>query len=205
MYKDFIAYINQFHPVNEELSSQITQYLTRVTFSKKYTVVQESTLCNYVYFLEKGLMRAYYAKNNSEITTWILHERQLVTSIQSFYARTPSEEIIETLEPCTVVMMHYDDIMRLCEQSHEFTFCLLKMSHHYNVLRDMRNCVLRTLSALKRYEVLCEQDPELVHRASSKVIASYLDISQETLSRIRKQIKDRKQDRLSTEKEIVGE
>jgi CRP-like cAMP-binding protein len=189
MFKDVIDYLCQFHPV-EELSPQINQYLTRVTFPKKHVVVPKGIICNYVYFLEKGLMRSYYTYRNTDITTWILYEKQFVTAIQSFYSRTPSREIIETLEPCVALMIHYDDLMKFCMQSHDFTLCMFKMFQKYNVLWDAKNYIMKILNAAERYESLCQNDPELIRRTSSKVIASYLNISQETLSRIRKHFKE---------------
>jgi CRP-like cAMP-binding protein len=189
MFKDFIAYLCQFHPI-EELTPQINQCLTRVTFPKKYIVVPKGTTCNYVYFLEKGLMRSYYTHNNVDITTWVLHEQQFVTAIQSFYSRDLSKEVIETLEPCVAVMIHYDDVMKFCLKSHSFTLCMFKMFQQYNMVKDSRNYFLRSLSAGERYEALCLRDPELIRRTSSKVIASYLNISQETLSRIRKNYRE---------------
>ncbi len=189
LYENFVAYLDQFHPVRY-LAPQMIKYLARVNFPKRHVVVSQGTISNYVYFLEKGLMHAYYSKDDSEVTTWLWSEQQFVTSIQSFYLRKPSPETIETLEPCEAVMIHYDDMMKFCRLSHDFTLCLLKVFPQYSVKRSMRNYNLRALNASERYEALCKYDPDLVLRTPLKIIASYLDISQETLSRIRKKQKE---------------
>ena len=85
-------------------------------------------------------------------------------------------------------MIRYDDMMKFCHQSHALTLCVLKMYQHYKVMQDMRSYLLRALNASERYALLCKQDPDLICRTPSKIIASYLGISQETLSRIKKQL-----------------
>jgi len=186
MYSEFVNYMSQFHSL-EHLEGRMERYLTRASFPKKHVIVEKGSVCNYAYFLERGMMRAYYKEGDTEVTTWVLHEKQFVTAIQSFYSRSPSLETVETLEPTTLVMVHYDDMMKFCYVYHDFALCMFKMSQHFNVMRDMRNFLLRAMKAPERYEALCKQDPELMKRAPLRVIASYLDISQETLSRIRKQ------------------
>jgi CRP-like cAMP-binding protein len=187
MFEDFVTYMSQFHNV-EHLGKDMEKYLTRVSYPPKHVVVEKGTVCNYVFFLEKGMMRAYYKKtDNSEVTTWVLHEKQFVTAIQSFNSREPSLETVETLEPTTLVMVHYDDMMKFCYIFHDFALCMFKLYQHLNVMRYMRNYLVQALKAPDRYDALCKSDPDLVRRVPLRVIASYLDITQETLSRIRKQ------------------
>ena len=96
-------------------------------------------------------------------------------------------ETIEALEPVQLYAVHYEDMMKFCYLYHDFVLCMFKMFESYNVLRDMRVYLLRGLKAQDRYVALSQKDPDLIKRAPLKYIASYLDISQETLSRIRKQ------------------
>ena len=186
MYCDFVNYMSQFHPIYH-LSDQMAPYVHEMELPKKSVLVEKGSVCNYTYFLNKGLMRAYYSVGDVEVTSLLTHEQIFVTAVHSFYMRTPSLETIEALEPVQLYAVHYEDMMKFCYLYHDFVLCMFKMFEAYNVLRDMRVYLLRGLKAQDRYVALSQKDPDLIKRAPLKYIASYLDISQETLSRIRKQ------------------
>lgn len=186
MYCDFVNYMSQFHPV-WHLSDQMAPFVVELELPKKSVLIEKGSICNYAYFLNKGLMRAYYSVGDNEVTAWLTHEHQFVTAVQSFYTRTPSLETVESLESVQLYAVHYEDMMKFCYLYQDFALCMFKMMQAYNVLREMRTYLIRALKAQDRYAVLCQKDPDMVKRAPLKYVASYLDISQETLSRIRKQ------------------
>ena len=86
---------------------------------KDHYLVREHTVSDYIYFIQKGIARIYYYKNDKEITEWIAMDEQFFLSITSFFQRTPSHLIIQTLEPSEVYGIHHNDFMALADQYHD--------------------------------------------------------------------------------------
>lgn len=180
--------MSQFHPIYH-LKDELSPYMERRLIPKKTILLKAGERCDYTIFIEHGLMRAFIEKDGNEITTWVAHESMFVTAIQSFYSQNPSFESLETLENTTVVLIKYKDMMSSAIKNHDFCLCMFNMLQKYNVFRDNRTYMLRSFSAYERYEWMINHDPDLVRRTTNKVMASYLDIKQETLSRVRTQMK----------------
>jgi CRP-like cAMP-binding protein len=188
MFSSVINYMSQFHPIYH-LKDELSQYMERRHFPKKSILLNAGEIADYTFFLEHGLMRAFIEKDGNEITTWVAHESMFVTAIQSFYSQNPSFESVETLENCSIVLIRYKDMMTSAIKDHDFCLCMFNMLQKYNIFRDNRTYMLRSFSAYERYEWMIQHDPDLVRRTTNKVMASYLDIKQETLSRVRTQMK----------------
>ncbi len=148
-------------------------------------VLQEGTVCDHFYYLEKGAIRIFYYKGKREITEWLALDDSFFMSIASFFRRIPSQLNIETLEPSRIHIIHYDDLEALSNQ-------------HLDISRLWRIQITRSLivsqksmdsikfeTAEQRYDRLMEERPRIIQRVPLGHIASFLGISQETLSRIR--------------------
>jgi CRP-like cAMP-binding protein len=154
-------------------------------YPKNHLLLTAGQVSDHFFFLEKGAIRIFYYKAGKEITEWLVVDRGFFFSITSFFQRIPSRLIIQTLEPSTVWAIHHDALMDLC-------------NYHLGIARVWRELLTRSLiysqvrmdaiqfeSAEQRYQKLVQARPEIVQRVPLGYIASYLGVTQETLSRIR--------------------
>jgi CRP-like cAMP-binding protein len=101
MNTDLFDFLNSISPLSEELKTQLSFYLKLQQFEKKTFLLKEGQTCNYIYFIQQGLVRSYYTKDGNEICSWFMKEGDVIISVDSFYNRKPSYEFIEDwyLEP----------------------------------------------------------------------------------------------------------
>lgn len=159
------------------------------TVPKDHFLVREQQVCDYIFFIIKGVARIYYHKNEKEITEWIAMDEQFFLSIISFFERKPSRLIIQTLEPSEVMGIHHNDLMKLAAQYHEIETLFRKMLAASLILSQYRMDSIQFETAQQRYENLLKNSPQVIQRVPLTYIASYLGITLETLSRIRSSAK----------------
>jgi CRP/FNR family transcriptional regulator, anaerobic regulatory protein len=181
-----IEYINSFVPLSNDAAEYILSKTRRETLPKHTLLHNEGEICDKVFFLEKGVVRwFYYNEDGKEVTDSFAVEPSYVTAIDSFFQRKPSRYFIELLEDSTVYSMTYADLETELEKFPETqrvtTLILVQM------LEQMldKNAALQFKTARERYQFIREKHPEILQRVSLGHIASYLGITQETLSRIR--------------------
>lgn len=152
---------------------------------KDYFLVKENAVADYIFFIKKGIARIYYYKNEKEITEWIAMDESYFLSIISFFERKPSKLIIQTIEPSEVLGIHYNDLMQLADTYHDVERLFRKMLSRSLILSQYRMDSIQFETAQQRYEKLLQENPAIIQRVPLAYIASFLGITQETLSRIR--------------------
>lgn len=186
-YQSLFAVFNAIHPLTEELKSAIVQNSHIAQVNKKTTLLSAGESSNTIYFIVSGAARVYYLdKEGKQTNTWFLFENELLISVYGFFTGQPSFEYIETLEDSTLIVVKKEKLDELYLQFMEFNFIGRKLTEYYYIRNEIQANELRMLSAKERYEQLFKRNPQLFQRVSLGHIASYLGISQETLSRIRK-------------------
>lgn len=160
---------------------------TRIFIKKKndHFLKQGQLLTSY-FVVKKGVFRAYINRNEKEINVWFGEENQIFGAIMPMYANKPSPEYIQFLEDSEVYAIAVDDLEILYEQYPELNLIGRKIAEELCVILEDRITSLHTESATERYQSLMEQQPSLVQRINLGHIASFLRVTQETLSRIRK-------------------
>ncbi len=154
---------------------------------KDYLLLREHTVSDYIYFIESGIARIYYHKNDKEVTEWIAMDGQFFLSITSFFKRTASHLIIQTLQPSLVYGIHHDVLMGLASQHHDVERLLRKMVTLSLILSQERMDSIQFETAQQRYQKLLKTSPQMVQQVPLSYIASFLGITLETLSRMRSQ------------------
>ena len=177
--------ITSISPLSEESMNVFSAAWKHWSTTKDFFLLKENTVSDYIYFIEKGVARIYYYKNGKEITEWIAMDQQFFLSITSFFQRTPSHLIIQTIEPSEVYGIHHDDFMSLADKYHDVERLLRKMVTTSLILSQIRMDSIQFESAQQRYEKLLKTTPQIVQRVPLTYIASFLGITLETLSRIR--------------------
>ena len=152
---------------------------------KDHFLLREHAVSDYIYFIQTGVARIYYYKNDKEITEWIALEEQFFLSITSFFERRPSHLIIQTIEPSEVYGIHYNDLMVLADQYHDIERLLRKMVTRSLILSQKRMDSILFETAQQRYDRLLHSSARIIQRVPLSYIASFLGVTLETLSRIR--------------------
>lgn len=152
-------------------------------------ILRKGQVCSGAYFLAKGLARSYYIRENKQITSRLMEEGFIITSWQSFYRQQPSTEYIVTMEESATIFLNFRDIISLYEEYPVFNIIGRKQVEYSFYEAEARTQMLRGLSAVERYKFFCENYNSLLQRVPLKYIASYLGMSDETLSRIRAKYK----------------
>ena len=159
-------------------------------FEKKETkkndlLLIEGQHCRALYFVESGMIRAFYLKDGKHVTDWFGTEGTFMTSILSFYNDVPSKQFIQSTESTTLWMIHKQDLGTLCNKHPEIERWFRAVTAQHLTRLQERIMALQFYTAKERYDLLQEKNPEVLQKAQVSHIASYLGISLETLSRIR--------------------
>lgn len=148
-------------------------------------LIKEGTYSKSFFFIIKGSARTYYFKNGKDITDWFAFENELICAITSLFMEIPSPHYIEVLEDSTLIEFKKKDIETLYDKHHDFErFGRLIITQTMLNLQE-RIVSLQFETAEQKYNYLLSKYPQIELRVPLKDIASFLGISQETLSRIR--------------------
>lgn len=164
---------------------ELENLVTECNFPKKYQLVREGIFCKYAYFIEKGMTRSFWLVDGEEITTSFACEGSINFSMDELYYNRKSEEYVETIEEVNAYRILITDLRQLFENNIEI--CNWGRIIHQNEYRRLHRSHKErlTLPAKERYEEFKKQFPEVCRRANLGYIASYLGITQPTLSRLR--------------------
>jgi CRP-like cAMP-binding protein len=178
-------YLKNIAKLSDSLEEDLKNLLEPKEFFKGDFLFKQGEICHHLFYIEKGLVRVYYySVNGKEITAWFSAENTLVTAIDSFYYHRPTRDYCEVLEDSVVYPINSSklEIILNSEKGAQLAFYIL-----YEITRKMTEYMssIKFQSAEERYNALIKEYPAIQQRTSLGHIASYLGITQETLSRIR--------------------
>ena len=154
-------------------------------FQKGDFILREGEVCKNIYWVVKGLVRQFYIKNGKELTEYMAVENNIFMSIESLFKDQPSHQQIHALEPTIVFALPKDKLEREAVRNVNIQMLYRKILEESLILSQIRADMLRFESAPERYAKLVKRAPQLVLRAPLVYIASYLQMTPETLSRVR--------------------
>jgi len=177
---------------DEELYRVLLPVIKIRQFRKKEIITRENEIENYFNFITKGLVRKYYRKDNEEINTQISMEGHLILSQESFHSRTPSEYVIETIEPSTLVSITYDDLEKVYSSSSAMERLGRMVITYSMIIKDRWRMQMVKMTPRERFLNFVSRNPELMQRVPQKFLASYLNIKPETFSRFKHLLKTKR-------------
>lgn len=189
---EILHFIESICPISPELVDYLTKNLKHKQLRKKEFLLKAGHVSRSVYFIQQGLLRAFYMKEDSDVTCWFMKESDFSVSIESFYEQKKSYESIQALENCSLYYINYQELEYMYQQFPEFNAIGRLLTIKYHILWVKQLYSIRMQDADERYRWLMANDPDLLARVPAKYIASYLDITPITLSRIKAKIARKK-------------
>jgi CRP-like cAMP-binding protein len=180
--------INRLGRLPENLEIVLPHFEAWVVPRGEY-LLRPDEICRYVYFIVEGCVQVFVIdKNGKESTREFYAEEQWVTDIFGFQNQSPASEFIKCVEPCKLLRIHHDNFQLLSQQVPQFAAIykqILEVSYNNTVYRIN---TLTSMDALERIKWLMANKPKIMARLSSKLIASYLGISAETMTRLKSKL-----------------
>ena len=189
MHKDIIQHIRKVIALSESEVAIFKKYSETHLFKKKDFLLKEDKVCKYLYFVEKGCLRMYFInkKGVEQITQFAL-DGWWISDYQSFMNNTPSDYHIQTIEESRIVSIDNQNLnlllMELPQLEHYFRLMMQKAVAGAQV----RSKLLYELSKEEFYVHFSTSFPEFMMRVPQYMIASYLGLTPEYLSELRKKI-----------------
>lgn len=182
--------LKRYLQVNTRLSPQQLDQIAGLFKLKKVKrnaiLLNAGDICRELYFVNKGCIRTYYiSKDGKERTRYIAEEGMIGTSLNSFITQKPSFEFTDAIDNSELLYISHDSFYQLVNEVDEWAvFYRSLLEHAYNH-QNRRIESLVTLTAKERYDEVMKDHPEYIRLLPNHVLASYLDMSQETLSRLK--------------------
>lgn len=159
--------------------------LVPMKFAKGDTILSEGETCRHIYWIVKGLVRQFYYKNKKELTEYMATENTICMSIESLFKEEPSQQILQALEPTIIYALPMHQLEAVAMKSVNIQMLYRKILEESLIISQHHADMLRFESAQDSYLKLVKRSPQLVLRAPLVYIASYLQMTPETLSRVR--------------------
>lgn len=180
-----LDYFRESYQINDELELFFDQHMELKEFQKGDIIFEPDSHLRYIYFIESGFTRIYYFKNGKDITHYFFGPNSFSTGIESVFYGKPSIFGFQALAPSRIWMVPFNPIAELAKTDITVNQIIQKVL--LDSLINFSNRFYKTQfeTAQERYQTLIEENPALFQNAGLGHIASYLGISQPTLSVIR--------------------
>jgi len=183
-----IETLNYFYPLSEGIKDYFRKHTYSCSFRKGKLLLKAGEVCEHIYFIKKGAVRGFIKDGTKDITTWITAENEVVSSISSLDIREPAQENMQAIENCEMLALTYADFQDLYVKFPEFNIVARKLLQKYYQDAERRAFIARVTKAEKKYRLFLTRYGHLANRIPLKYIASFLGITLETLSRVRKKL-----------------
>lgn len=160
-----------------------------IKVKKNAHLLERDSVASQLFFIKKGCLRLYYiTEDHNVLTRFMAFENTFLTSIVSFISREPSTEYIQAVEDSELLVITYDKFVHLRNTIPEWDKMYIHILEYGLTVITSKLSSLITQNATERYLSLLKNNPELVQRLSNSNLAAYLNISPETLSRLKSNI-----------------
>lgn len=175
----------KINPLSEQTRLDFNAIISISHFKKKSFLLEEGKVATTLFFIKKGLARAYYNQDGEEITFYFAIDNQFIGAVPSLFNGNPSSCAIQLIEDSEVYSFAYEDFEKCCGKHHDLETAARKLLSLLILREQERVESLRLNSAKERYELVQKLHPGISNRSPLKYIASYIATSAVSLSRIR--------------------
>ena len=169
---------------HEELDV-LESILVPMKFAKGEMILSEGEVCENIYYIERGLIRQFYFKNGKQITEHLGEDRTIFMCIESLFREEPTKLQVEAIEPTTAYALPKRRLEQVALHNVNIQILYRKILEESLIISQVHADLVRFETAQDRYKKMCKLSPQVILRAPLVYIASYLQMTPETLSRVR--------------------
>lgn len=184
----FIKYLQQFPNFNVKAIEMALPFVEENNIKAGEFLLSQGNICNHISYIENGLFRQFYLNEGKEITTCFCNPNTITCDYQSFITQKSSMQNIQALEVSKVCSISYDHLQELYKKNDFWQQVGRLAAENEYITSQCHYRFINDLTASERYLQILENDSDLLHKVPLNYLASYLQITPETLSRIRKKI-----------------
>ncbi len=184
-------YFNNFVPLTDEEFEQLVPYFEMREFGKKEQVVNYGEIDEYFNIILKGLVRKYTIVGKKDVTLQLSIEGQMIHSEISFNTQTPSDTIVEAIEPTLFLSMSYKNLQEVYNNFPKIEKLGRLVITYMFIKKDFRDFSQLKKTTRQRFVDYMKSHPDMLQRVPQKYIASYLNIKPETFSRLKHLMKQK--------------
>jgi len=178
-------FFRKYNRLSKEAENAIAEISKVIVIEKNSDLQPVGHTCKTIYFINKGVARIYYFKDGNDITESFAFENNIIARVESLFTGKPSRKAIQILEDAEIVAINSTQLFKLYDKFPEIErlFRLIFESAYVGTVDRIEG--MQFHSAEERYNALMKEAPNVLKRVPLKYIASYLGITQVSLSRIR--------------------
>jgi CRP-like cAMP-binding protein len=184
--QNFINSIKAFITISDNDLCEIVSYCSVIELGKNEFLLKEGQICQYIYFINSGIVRHYYLTERNEVTRWISMANDLTSSLQSFISKVPSRENLQTVNECEIVQLDQKAFDYLISNNTGFKSLWIKILEYNYLTIENRVFSLIEKSAEERFIWMINNYPRFILQIPVMYTASMLGITPRHLSRLKK-------------------
>jgi len=188
MYEDLKQFVSQFAHLSQEEWEAVMPFIETRNLKKNEYFVREGEIARYISFTQNGYLRVYYNHDGDEITRDISPLHSFVTALPSYISQTPSYEIIQAITDCELFVIYHDNLEFLYDSYSNWQRVGRRVIEEMFVQTQSRIYAFITQPADVRYKEMMKQFPDIFQHVPLQYIASYLGITSQSLSRLRRSV-----------------
>ena len=154
-------------------------------YAKGQMIINEGQVCDSIYYIERGLIRQFYFKNGKQITEHLGEDHTIFMCIESLFREEPTKLQVEAIEPTIVYAIPKQKLEQVALHNVNIQILYRKILEESLIISQVHADLVRFETAQARYKRMCKLNPQVILRAPLVYIASYLQMTPETLSRVR--------------------
>ncbi len=182
----FRNYIETISDFSDQSWNLLQPALTTLALKRGAMLLSEGEKCNSIFFIAKGCCRAYYNRDGIEINTGFFFDNDFTANVKSLVTGQASEYFIRACEPVLIIQLDREKLLAAYEDATEIERFGRKILERLLARQEEGSDQFRLFTAQERYEYIQAHQPEILQRVSLTQLSSYIGISRETLSRIRR-------------------
>lgn len=186
MDQQLTKYLSERAPFDEETLEEINAHFRPLKLKRGEKLCGVGELCRHFYFVKKGCLRLYEIDSKgNEVTGYFALEDSIMTALPSFILQKPSRDFLVTYEPSELLVTSRTDFIKLSERFQAFHQVYHQFMEFAFIHSQMRIYSFLGMEGMDKLRWVMEHEPKLLTRVSSKAVASYLGMTNSTLSKLR--------------------
>lgn len=189
MKPNMIAFVRRFVDFSDEEIAAAHSLFEEKFIKKGEYFIKSGEHNTAIGFINKGLMRTFFVQNNQETTFQLALENQFVTSMTCYVLNQPSNDYIQAIEDTDICVISKETLEKLCNQYHNWDKFGRLTYEQVALEQEIRLRSFISETAQERYEKILKFQPELINRVPQVYLSSFLGITPQSLSRLRRNIR----------------